>query len=432
MHSRCRNSKYLLLALLGLFFIGANQKVEATNNTSAKGEVHVESLHGSVSQNELIDNLERLGIKCIIQEGAADSRLSVERVRLGSSAFYGGVLAGDVIKNLSGLSNNTFQLTIERTGKVYSLNLKALSAQIATNSLNAGTTKDLLQGNIDQKNALATSLPASIQKTLLPGSVDKANKEPEKKLLPYDIELVIDITGSMNWVDGTGNLTKFQWCHEQVRDLAERLAPYHKTLTVTTFNTVYSTTTECTPEKVEQIYATIEPDGNTDLVDPLMSRLDDALKTHKPDGRPVLIVVITDGLPNVPHDPRVVNRALINFTQQLVNPDQIAVTILQIGDTFEGRDFCVDLDDNLVSEGAKYDIVDTKTFAELKQEGLINAMIDAVVEARNDRQLSKQDKHFKRFMKSLPPSSQSVNNTDSELKKRQDERQAIEQQIFGP
>jgi len=454
---------YVLLMALSVF---ANLPVQAMNDT-AKEPVHAKVLQGAISQSELIDNLERLGIKCIIHENAAEvGTLSVEKVRLGSSAYYGGVLAGDAIKDLHRLNANTFSLSIERTGKRYRVNLEALSGQLEDKVLSTGVKKDLLRGTANHQDLSAevgvqratlstgarkdllqdalnhqdlstetaiqkTALNTGIQDIVIPGSVNKKDNPPEKKLLPYDIELIIDITGSMGWVDGTGNLTKFEWCHEQVRDLARLLNPYHKTMTITTFNTSYQTMEGCTPEKIEQIYATIEPNGNTDLVDPLMDRLNNALAKHKPDGHPVLVVVITDGLPNVPRNPRVVNRALIDFTQRLSNPEEIVVTILQIGDTFEGRDFCVDLDDNLVNEGAKYDIVDTKTFAELKQEGLVNAMIDAIVEAKNNRHLSRQEKHLKRFMNSLPPSSPSIKNADSELQKRQEERRAVEQQILG-
>ncbi len=113
------------------------------------------------------------------------------------------------------------------------------------------------------------------------------------------------------------------------------------------------------------------------------------------------------------------------------DPDEIVVTILQIGDTFDGRDLCIDLDDNLVSEGAAFDIVDTKTFAELKKEGLINAMIDAIIEARNNRHLSRKEKHLKRFMNTLPPPSQKVSEDEATLNARQYERQRIEQLILG-
>jgi hypothetical protein len=492
MNSCCRNQKYvsriilMVALLLAAVFVYVSQTAEAANKSGSKGETPTEFLQGAISQNEVTDNLEKLGIKCIIhQEDAgisASNTLSVEKVRLGSSAYYGGVLAGDLIKDFHKLNANTFRLVIERSGKIYQVNLQTLSGQVADNPLSAAIKKDMLNGNISHQelsgqvannllsatakkdvlngnvshqdlsgfadlksadaklgvsestligNAQKTALASAGQNLLIPASIAKQDNGPTKKLLSYDIELIIDITGSMDWIDGTGDLSKFQWCHEQVRNLAQQLAPYHKTITITTFNTTDSTMERCDPEKVEQTYATIEPSGNTDLVDPLVDRLNAALIKHKDNGRPVLIVVITDGLPNVPRDPSVVNRALIDFTHQLRGTDEVIVTILQIGDTFDGRDFCVDLDDNLVNEGAKYDIVDTKTFAELKHKGLVTAMIDAVMEAHNNQHLSKKEKDFKRFVNSLPPSKQTSTKVDTQIRERENERKEIERQIFG-
>ncbi len=420
-----QNGKYVFLILVLSFvsltswFICINQKTEAANNTNVKSAVGIELLHGGVSQNELIDNLERLGIKCIIHEGAGASgvrTLSIDKVRLGSSAFYGGMLAGDLIKDLHKLNANAFSLSIERSGKFYRVNLEV--------NVNNGDLST-------QTNEKKTNVDIGIQKLIIPGSVSKQDSTPAKKLLPYDIELIIDVSGSMKDVDGTGDLTKFGWCYEQVRTLAKQLAGYRKTFTITTFNNTYQTIKRCEPETVGQIYGTVYPCGGTDLLDPLMDRLNNTLETYRRDGNPVLIVVITDGLPNIPSDPRVVKKALIDFSQKLNKPDQVIVTLLQIGDTFDGREFCIDLDDNLVKEGAKYDIVDTKTFAQLKQEGLVNAMVDAITEARNNRNLSRQEKHFKYLMKSLPAPSQKIDDYDHELKKRQSERHEIERQILG-
>jgi hypothetical protein len=68
--------------------------------------------------------------------------------------------------------------------------------------------------------------------------------------------------------------------------------------------------------------------------------------------------------------------------------------------------------------------------AELKNEGLANAMIDAITEVRNNRHLSRQEKHLKRFVNSLPPASQKVSDDDAALKARQSERREIEQLLL--
>lgn len=383
-------------------------------------------IHGGVTENEMIDNLERVGIKCVFHQGASTAQgyLTVDSVRLGSTAYYKGIENGDKIKSLAA-SNHIFTLQIERNGQPFQVQLKALSPTIALATP--------LQGNAQQstKNPLVPVVNVNqpkiplvkVDETPAP-LVDVTEKKNREKLKEYNIELIIDITGSMTEYDGTGALNKFQWCHEQVRDFARLMGEYRKTLTITTFNESFSTEYNCNVERVEEIYGGIRPGGNTCLVNPLVDRLEYAYHHHQP-GQATIIAVITDGLPNVPKDPHVVNRALIDFTKKLSDANDVIVTFLQIGDTFNGKSFCIDLDDNLVNEGAKYDIIDTKTFDELKSEGLTHALIDAVTEKRSY-------KHDRSTTGMSAQDSAKLKYADAKLHEKMDERKALEKMLNFP
>ncbi|HEY9731347.1 MAG TPA: hypothetical protein V6C89_05510 [Drouetiella sp.] len=377
-------------------------------------------IQGSVTENELIDNLERVGIKCLYHQGenAAKGYLTVDTVRMGSTAYYKGIENGDKIKSV-GVSNDFLTIQIERNGQPFQVQLRALTPTAAsTVPLRAAAQQTANSPLIPVASVNQPKIPlVKVDESTAP-LVDVSEKAKEKKLVKYNIELIIDITGSMLEHDGTGALTKFQWCHEQVRDFAKLMAEYRKTLTITTFNTSFKTEYDCDVSRVEQIYNTITPEGNTCLVNPLVDRLEYAFHHHEP-GKATIIAVITDGMPNVPRDPHVVNRALIDFTRQLTDPNEVIVTFLQIGDTFNGKSFCIDLDDNLVNEGAKYDIIDTKTFDELKDEGLTQALIDAVTEKRSVRR-----DHSTRGMSAEDKSR--LKDADAKLHEKMDERKALE------
>jgi hypothetical protein len=436
-----------LCILLGLS-LTASQASTASKPTEAKPRV----LQGSVSRSTLVDALDKVGIKAIIADGAPPT-LAVDEVHMGTAAYYGGVDQGDVIKHIN-QTPTTLVLTIDRNDKIYQLSLNVPGDMPDLHSGSA--TADVLQGLAKQTGLAGgvskdgANLPKEKAKTgvaqlpipvvdvtqhdvaikrvgeTIPEADVSEKKKLEKDLAKYDVELIVDISGSMNEIDGTGDVSKFEWCHRQVRSLAQRMAPYGKTLTITTFNNAYDVMGGCSPAKVEQIYGTVTAKGSTDLVDPLVSRLDAKLN-HDPK-HPVLIAVITDGLPNVPKDPKVVDQALIDYSHRLNSPGQIIVTFLQIGDTFNGKDFCRNLDDNLVREGAKYDIVDTKTFDELKSEGLVDALIDAIVENQKYGTLSADAKHLAKFAGSVRSKGNSQESQD--LHQLQDERHAIEQQIL--
>ena len=393
---------------------------------------HPKIYQGNVTQNELVDNLERLGIKCTWHDGAVKT-LVVSTVRMGSNAFYKGVAEGDTVKSLVN-KNGLYELTIDRGGKIYQLTVRPLSAEVAqTSPMQATASKTALQGNAQEKVASIDTSSHDIPIVDIgPKKVDDTEiqnqpQEQDKKLVKYDIDVILDITGSMNDADGTGGESKFAWCHDQVRMLAQKLAPYGKTFAITTFNDSYNTQENCNPSKVEELYASIKPSGRTDLLDPLMSRCQACLARQRQSGRPQLIVIISDGMPNIPRDPKTVNRALVDFSQRLSARSDVTITFLQIGDNFQGRDFCLDLDENLVNEGAKFDLVHTTTFGELKRDGIVDVLVDAV--RSNLSNSSPADRHLNRFVKSLPRSDV-AEKSDAIVKQKRAERKALEKQLL--
>jgi hypothetical protein len=340
-------------------------------------------MKGKISASGIIDGLEVAGIKCILRQDKLPS-LIVNEVHMGTPAYYAGITAGDTIIKIAPTSDG-FQLKFSRGGKVYeafvrsekSARLLAASANdfnLLASARNVKLGAQAAQSG-DQQRLLSSRTNA------LSSGVDKTKfnlKAGDDKLLAYNIEFIIDISRSMSKEDGTNGLSKFEWCRNQVTALADRLAPYARDVTITVFNERYQTAESCNRDAVLAIYSRVQPDGSTDLVDPLMARCRHALENYRPGSRPTLIAVITDGLPNRPRDPFAVNKALIEFTKQLSSPKQILITVLQVGATFDGADFCLDLDQNLVKEGAKYDIVDTRTFSELQTEGLTQCLIRSI------------------------------------------------------
>ncbi len=407
---------YIALAISSSFCF---QSVLAATADVAKKKV----LQGNIQQSEIIDNLERLGIKCVIHDGA-NPALVVQNVHPGTAAYYKGVAEGDGVRGLV-QENDHFNLTIQRNGKIYQVSLKLLNGELDTTKLAAGIQHNSLNAGTGTK-----TLTSDVQKDQISGGVEEdPNKRKVEKLAQYSIEVIIDISGSMGQEDGTDGMSKFEWCHNQVRTLAQKLAPFNRKLTITTFNPHFQTYEDCEPGKLEEIYSETRPSGGTDLVDPLQSRLDRIASKYAGTNERALIVVITDGMPNIPSDPKLVNDAIIRYTHHMDNPEKVKIAFLQIGDTFEGKDFCIDLDDNLVNEGAKYDIVDTETFDELKQGGIVNALIDAL--------LDKSSSHLASIRRSKTGGKASAaplhlsKDAESKLKQLQDERRQLEKQIFS-
>ena len=92
-----------------------------------------------------------------------------------------------------------------------------------------------------------------------------------------------------------------------------------------------------------------EPHGGTDLV----TVLKDAFVS--PDGKPLSILVITDGMPDEPAE---VSELIKQTANNMNNPDDIFVTIVQVGDDSKANEYLNELDEGLEKIGCKYDIVD--------------------------------------------------------------------------
>jgi hypothetical protein len=334
-------------------------------------------IQGSVNHTEIVDDLTRLGLNCGIKTGKIPI-LQVIDVHLATPAFNAGVESGDLITGITS-GDGFYKLKIDRSGKIYQVELRSLRARADRQPVLPVSLPKIPVLDVTQK---PPSLLDVNQKPVPVLDVNEAlKKENTDKLQNYDVEVIIDISGSMSLQDGTGNLTKFEWCRDQVRNLAEKLSKYNRTVTVTVFHDDYKTYENCDPTKILEVFSETTPSGWTGLLDPLEARMNVGLYGHPPGGCPLLIAIMHDGLPNRPRDPQAVDRAIVAFTNRLQSPNQVRLTFLQIGDTFDGRDFCKNLDDNLVNEGAQFDIVDTKTFAELKQIGLTKAIIDALLES---------------------------------------------------
>ena len=62
----------------------------------------------------------------------------------------------------------------------------------------------------------------------------------------------------------------------------------------------------------------------------------------------------------------------------MTDPKEISVTFLQIGNDAGGELILDQLDQTLVSQNAKYDIVNVRSFTQTRKVGLARALVDVV------------------------------------------------------
>ncbi|PWU02519.1 MAG: hypothetical protein C5B53_01520, partial [Candidatus Melainabacteria bacterium] len=115
------------------------------------------------------------------------------------------------------------------------------------------------------------------------------------------------------------------------------------------------------------------------LFEPLAERLDDYFSHNTRPKKPLLIVVLTDGVPVPRFEPQLVARELVEASQHMTAPGQATVIFGQIGgDDRAGEEFLSDLERNLTTYGARYPIVHTISFDTLEGRGLGPALVAAI------------------------------------------------------
>lgn len=199
-------------------------------------------------------------------------------------------------------------------------------------------------------------------------------------LADYDLELIVDASLSMRRRDCPGGLTRWNWCGMQAEDLSKQIAPFvPRGLTITAFNFNYDVYHDAKPKNIYDLFANPRFHGGTRLAEPLEDRLSEFLNKRRAGSKPLLIAVITDGVPHPAYQPRAVVSALINASRRMNNPNEIRVVFFQIGaNSHYGKAFLEHLDYNLVMEGARFDFVSSVDFDQLQRVGLAQALVNSI------------------------------------------------------
>jgi von Willebrand factor type A domain len=200
-------------------------------------------------------------------------------------------------------------------------------------------------------------------------------------LAHHDIVLMVDKSSSMKERDCPGGMSRWEWCQQQTMNLSRATSSLlPEGLSVVLFSTSSHVFTKVSVNDIPRIFTSYSPGGFTNEAGAVDRVFTDYF--HRREGahgkiKPLLIAVITDGLPT---DPQGLRDVIIDATRN-VKPGDIKMTFLQVGSDPKGIHFVKEMDQQLVGEGAAFDMVSSKSFPELLGSGgLTKALVDCITE----------------------------------------------------
>lgn len=193
-------------------------------------------------------------------------------------------------------------------------------------------------------------------------------------LKEIDIEFMLDKSASMSERDCPGNKSRWDYARETLMGLARAAEAVDADgLNITPFAGKFQTYRNAKAETVNTIFKENSPNGSTNTAIALKDRLEDHFRRREQGStKPTCIICMTDGAPT---DTKAVEDVIIAATKRMKSDDELAIQMVRVGNDVGAAEFLKHLDDNLVKNGAAFDIVDTTDIGDTEDfsfEELVN------------------------------------------------------------
>ncbi|MDR3615245.1 MAG: C2 family cysteine protease [Candidatus Obscuribacterales bacterium] len=116
-------NKTLLTGIAAIVVLTSTSSVRLLPAQAVEKPAAKKMLQGKTSANQTIDQLESVGIKCVLHEGQPN-KLVIDKVRMGSAASYKGVSEGDIVAAVTPAKDG-FNLDFSRAGNQYRVFLRS-------------------------------------------------------------------------------------------------------------------------------------------------------------------------------------------------------------------------------------------------------------------------------------------------------------------
>lgn len=191
-----------------------------------------------------------------------------------------------------------------------------------------------------------------------------------------DVTIICDKSGSMGETDTPTGQSRWAYAEEFIKSFVEELGAHDDNgIDIVFFAAAFQAAEGVKPESFRQVWNGQRTGGSTALAGPLTWAIEKAKKNWS--DKPQLIVLLTDGQPT---DENQIAPIIIGATKAMDKDEQLAILILQVGKDSHATRFLQQLDDDLESKGAKFDVVDVAPIEDVANK----SVQDVVNKAFND------------------------------------------------
>lgn len=195
-----------------------------------------------------------------------------------------------------------------------------------------------------------------------------------------DYTLIIDQSESMAIVEAGGK-TRWELIQEATLALATQCEQFDPDgLTIYLFANHFTRYDKVTSTIVPKIFEENQPSGKTYLTAVLKDATDSyfmrrATGYSQLNGETIIVITAGEVM-----SPQGLKDVIINAANQLQRDEEMAISLIQVGDNPEVTQFFRVLDNELQEEGAKFDICNTLTLANMATISLTDVLLNAIID----------------------------------------------------
>lgn len=317
------------------------------NSNAMSGAPKSRVLQGSIDQyGEAKQQAFNVGLGILAKrDGNAPLPAKIFRVLPDSKAESASVRAGDMLLK-EVVDSDSVHLTLQRAQKTLQITIKTAGMfdmpERPTIASRAGTTSVQLKGVVET-------------------------------LRDHDVVLILDMSGSMTTRDCQG-LSRWDWVGTQSNELAMAAQQASSDLTVMLFSSGFQVLEHVNPAAIPLLFSRVRPGGGTALGAPLNAAFSHYFRARNsnPSVKPLIVVVITDGLPG---DFGNVRQELIDAANATKRNGEVSVTFLLVNGHLSGNRLMEELDSQL---GTEQDIVNLVEFDQVLRLGVKESLAEAL------------------------------------------------------